>query len=673
MKLSVNWLKDYCKFDLSAEEAAERLTMSGLEVEEIHPIGDDWCLEAEVTSNRPDLLSHIGVARELSALTGVPLELPSVDFECGDESVENLAEVAVEDPDLCPRYTACVIRGVKIGPAPSWMTARLETIGLRPVSNVVDITNYVLMEIGQPLHAFDLPKLAGPKVVARRAKKGEKITAIDGSSHELTEDMLVIADAERPVAVAGVMGGLDTEVSDATVDVLLESALFNAPNVRRTSRALKLESDSSYRFERGVDPDIADWASRRAAKLIREIAGGTIASGLADVRTGPYEPKAVSMRVDRFRALTGVEVTTDESAGILSALGFDVTETDGGTVSVLVPSYRSGDVYREVDLIEEVARIHGYNKIPDTTRMPVALPERSRKERVEEMTRALMIGMGYSEAVSFSITDPQRADVASPWTGEAPLEINNPMVRDYSVMRRSLLPGLLQIKRTNERQGLRTCRMFELSDVYLAQPGEKLPEERTCLAFVADADLRDVLGAAEELLAHVGLLDRCAFRPGSPDFLDPEARIEILLDDQPVGHLGRTSQDVATALDLRATCCVAELDFSALAEQAVLEHKYTKLATQPAVERDLAVVVDEEVTWASIRDTISDMGIELLRSIQFFDLYRGKPVPKGRKSVAFSLQFRADDRTLTGEEVNNAVESIVKRLTDRFSAELRSS
>ncbi|NOZ19579.1 MAG: phenylalanine--tRNA ligase subunit beta [Planctomycetes bacterium] len=673
MKVSFNWLKEYCKFDLSPEQAAGRLTMAGAEVEEITPVGDDYCFDIEVTSNRPDLLSHIGVARELAALTGIPLDLPSVEYESDPESVEDITEVTVEDPDLCPRYTARVIRGVKIGPAPAWMTARLEAIGLRPVNNVVDITNYVLMETGQPLHAFDMNRLEGPKIIVRRARSGEPITAIDGSRHELTNDMLVIADAKRPVAVAGVMGGIDSEVGDSTVDILLESALFDPPNNRRTSRKLKLESDSSYRFERGVDPDLADWASRRATALIQQLAGGEVAEGVIDVRVAPYEPKTVTMRIDRFNLLIGAEITEDESARILSALGFEIKEQSGGKLTVAVPSFRANDVYREVDLIEEVARVHGYDRIPETTTMPIALSKKSRQEIVEDLTRQVMVGMGYSEAVSFAITDPKRAEQLCLWSDAPGLAIANPMVRDYSVMRRSLLPGLLQIKQTNERQGVRQCSLFELSQVYLSKAGEKLPEERSCLALISDGELRDVKGAVEEILEQVGLLDSCTFGPTGVDFFDPNSRLQMELNGQIVGYLGRISKTVAADFDLAAPCCTAELDFNTLAAQASLDRKYAKLPTYPAVDRDLAIIVDEAVTWADVRDAISGMEIGLLTSIDFFDLYRGKPVPEGRKSVAFSLTFRSDERTLTGEEVNKSVESIVSLLKDRFSAELRTA
>lgn len=671
MKISLEWLKQYCKFDLTAEEAARRLTMSGLEVEGLHALGSDWILTAEVTSNRPDLLCHIGVARELSALTGAPLIPPPVDFDCDGSPVGGLVEVTIEDFDLCPRYTARVIRGVKIGPSPAWLADRLEAIGLRPINNVVDITNFVLMETGQPLHAFDLRKLRGPKIVVRRARKGERIVAIDGSAHELSETMLVIADAERPVAVAGVMGGLETEVGDTTTDLLLESALFNAPNIRRTSRALKLESDSSYRFERGVDPDLADWASRRAAHLIKKLAGGSVAEGVADVRKQTYQPATVTMRTERFRRLIGVPVDEEESAGILSHLGFTVKEKGGGKVTVLVPSFRAGDVYREVDLIEEVARICGYDKIPDSTPMPICVAKRDKEEMVQGLARDLMVAMGYSEAVSFTLTDPQVAGRFAPWGDQPALQVANPMAQDRSVMRRSLLPGLLQIKRTNERQGARKCALFELSHVYLARQGEKLPEERLCLGLVSDGDLRDVKGAVETLLDRLGLLGQSKFLSSDLQFFDPSERARVELNGVPIGCLGRIGRETTAEFDLRTPCCVAEMDFSRIAASAVLDRKYVRLPSHPPVERDLAIIVDEGTTWAEIREAVEGAGVAFLKKIEFFDLYRGKPVPEGRKSLAFSLVFRSEDRTLIGEEVNKAVEDLISLLGRRFSAELR--
>jgi len=673
MKASYNWLKEYCKLDLSPEDAARRLTMSGTEVEEIRRVGEDFCFEIEITSNRPDLLAHVGIARELHALTGAPFSLPGAEPPEGGRKTVELARVSVTAPDLCPRYTARVITGVKVGPSPAWLVERLETIGLRSVNNVVDVTNYVLMEIGQPLHAFDLDKLAEKTIIVRRAQHGEEITVIDGSKHRLSSENLVIADASRAVAVAGVMGGLETEVGDDTTNVLLESALFAPLNVRTTSRALGLASDSSYRFERGVDQGITDWASRRAAALILELAGGEVAAEVIDIKGPDFRDTAdpVQLRCQRLALLTGMDVPEDEAAAILERLGFGVQSREAGKIVVSVPSFRMNDVYREADLIEEVARIHGLENVPAETNMKLQLARRSKREIVEDIALTVMTSMGYNETITFSLTSSDKDQLISLWTEKPALKVKNPMSHDFVLMRRSLMPGLLTTKKNNEDRGVRRCNIFELSSVYIPRDGGKLPLEKRCLAFLTEGDLLDAKGVIETLAERLGAHNKISFVRGDHHFFEWTDCTRIMSDSNVLGYIGRVSDKVRAKFDLREAPYVGELDFDLLIAESDLERRYARIPAFPPIVRDLAIVVDESVTWAEIEEAITSLKQEFLTGIQFFDIYRGEQIPAGKKSMAFSLTYRSPERTLRNEEADKAIEQVVARLAEKFDAKLR--
>jgi len=590
MKTTYQWLREYCDFDLDVEQLAHRLTLSGLEVESIHPVGVDYCLEMEVTTNRPDLLGAIGIAREVAALTGRRIERPPAEFATGKDEVGRLAGVAVRDFDLCPRYTARVIRGVRVGPSPDWLRERLEAIGLRSVNNVVDVTNYVMMECGQPIHAFDFDKLAGPKIIVRCAREGETLASIDGKTQALAPDMLVIADTDRPVAVAGVMGGLDTEVSDATTNVLLESAQFDARSVRRTSRALGLFSDASYRFERGVDPEGVEWASRRAMRLMREVADGEIADGVIDVRLGAFKPTETRVRVSRLRKLLGIDIAAADVRRILESLEFDVRSATGDEFMVVVPSWRS-DVYREVDLIEEVARINGFESVPDRTRLPIQVGATSKRERVVRAASQALVGWGFCEVMTNSFCDREAAALISPWTDYEPLELRNPVRRDERFLRRTLLANLLFVKKTNAAHGTERAEIFEISKVYLPRPGEKLPDERTCLAILEEDGWLQLTGVVQALVRAMGIEQGLALERLAGTFFDETCAARLTLDGRPAGVMGLVRKTVAGAVDLASCPCVAELDFDLLVKRANLDKRFQGLPSFPAVERDVAIVV----------------------------------------------------------------------------------
>ena len=670
MKTTCEWLNDYCRHGLAPEELADRLTMAGLAVEALEAVDDDYLLDLEIASNRPDLLGMIGIARELSALTQKPLRAPEIALVESDAKAERLAAVTVEDPDLCPRYTARVITGVKIAPSPEWLAARLERVGFRPVNNVVDITNYVLLECGQPLHAFDLNRLQGNEIIVRRGRQGETMMSIDGHERELTPDMLIIADAMRAVAVAGIMGGLDSEVGGNTSDVLLESARFDGPTIRRTSRALGMATDASYRFERGVDPVGVEWASQRAASMIREICGGEIAEGVIDVWAAPFEPYQVSLRLGRLAEVLGVRVPRERTEEILRALEFTVERADDKQIVITVPPFRP-DIGREVDLIEEIARVYGYDRIPETTSTRVAIALPSMAERVNDELLRTLSGLGFHETVSTSLANAERARMISPWAEGAAIAFNNTVRHEEGFLRVSIMPDLVRLKSINQAHGNARAELFELAKVYLPQGGRKQPKEQMCLAILEEDGLADLKGVIEVVLENLGLAGRCAFETWQHELFQEGQAARIVLDGDCLGVGGQLASSLVGKLDFRTRPALAELNVDLLVEKARLDVTFETLPGFPGVLRDLAVVVADNVAWAEIEACVREAGGPHLVEVGFFDLYRGKQVPEGGKSLAFSLTFRAPDRTLTNDEVDGHVADIVKALESRLSATLR--
>ncbi|RKY25951.1 MAG: phenylalanine--tRNA ligase subunit beta [Planctomycetota bacterium] len=669
MKITLNWLKDYVDAGLPQEELLERLSAAGLNIEDRRSLGDDLYVELEVTSNRPDCLSLIGVAREVSALSGKPLVIPTVEYKTSGVKVEDVASVDVLDAGLCPRYTARVIKGVKVGPSPAWMRKRLEAIGLRAVNNIADITNYVLMECGQPLHAFDYDRLNERRIVVRRAKAGETITAIDRKEYELKDDMLVIADAARPVAVAGVMGGLDTEVGDSTTNVLLESAYFEPVSIRRTSRALKLASDSSFRFERGVDWKGVDWASRRAASLMAEISGGEVLESVIDVQGEKPPVVKTSMRFSRLPVILGIDVPADEAVRILKALQFRILSRDAERVEVEVPSHRH-DVEREIDLIEEVARHFGYDKFDVEKPISIAVTLPSKEDSIEEEVREMLVANGCNEVVTVPFVGDDPAGRACFWDAEEPLVVRNPVNKREGLLRRSLLPCFLRVKRHNQNHGVADISIFELSRVFLPKRGRKLPEEKRVVGILRDGDFADLKGILESLFAGLHVGERVTYRSSESAVFSQGA--VITCGEAVLGQVGMVSDRMVVDYDLRGRPAYAEIDFKALVKEVADVVRYVPLPRFPAVERDLSVIIDAGVPWGKIRECVEGAGIETLREVRFVDLYSGEHLPEGKKSIAFRMIFRREDGTLTGEEATGAVETILERLKTEFKAELRS-
>jgi len=673
MKTSYNWLKEYCDPGLPTHELAARMSHAGLAVESYEPHGDDWMLDVEVKSNRPDCLCHIGIAREIGAITGSTFSRPQVQLkENGGPPIAETCAVEVTAPELCPRYTARVITGVKVGPSPQWLQDRLTVCGLRPVNNVVDVTNYVLLECGQPLHAFDLARIGERRIIVRRAEPGETITTIDGTRHELKGTECVIADAARPVALAGIMGGLESEISGATTDILLESARFEPRNIRRAARAHQVSSDSSYRFERGVDPLITDWASRRACQLILELAGGTLLAGSFDIRADEAQTPEVTLRLARLKLVLGIEVPRQEVARIFRGLELETIKEDAESITVRVPSWRP-DLRREIDLVEEVARIHGYDKIGETTDMPVRAVNLSTADLAERRARRALAGQGFCEVMSYSLVAPTPLQLAQPWHDGQPLGVRNPVTVDRSHLRLTNMANLLHVKQFNAAHGSPRVDLFELGRVFVPRPGEELPEEKPALTLLTDRKdgLRLLKGVLANLMDELGLEAEVEQTPECAGPFDPDQALVLRMDGRLLGCAGVLSADFARQLDLENRPALMEVDFGLLSERCRLDRPYRPVPVYPSTRRDLAIVVPDAVLWADIEKCVREAAPQILESLELFDIYRGEPVPAGHKSVAFAMTFRRADRTIKAEEAEQARDQVLSALQQQLGAKLR--
>jgi phenylalanyl-tRNA synthetase beta chain len=670
MIVSWNWLKQYVKLDISVDELTHRLTMTGLNHESTGDVDGDIAIDLEVTSNRPDCLGHIGVARETAAVLGREVTVPRVDFPTSLPAAADLTRVEIACPDLCPRYIARVIRGVKIGASPDWLRRRLATCGVGSINNVVDVTNYVLLEASQPLHAFDFDKLADRRIVVRRAQAGETVTAINQKRYELTGEMCVIADAARAVAVAGVMGGFDTEVSDRTTNLLIESAEFDPLSIRRTSRSLGLSSESSYRFIRGVDPAGLEWASRRCCQLIVEVAGGEVAEGAASAGAAVSERPPVLLRFSQLKRILGIDIDPAEACAILQRLGLVELRHDAATVEVRPPSWRR-DLEREIDLVEEVGRIHGYDHVPEDVAVPMTASQRTARDRVDSVIRHALTAAGFCEAATLSFVDQSLVDGFRPWSSERPLAVDHPSRRQENMLRQTLVPSLLAARRLNETRGTLESDLFELARVYLPATGTALPHEPRLLALVTGRDLGELKGVIENVLdqLHVTIAmepqaaERAEFSTGRG--------AELRIGDKLFGYFGQIADSLVAKFELRRECCVAELNVDRLLDAAQLIPRYRSIPSLPASEREFSMVFDEAVLWSAVEALVRQAAGPHLESVRFIGQYRGKQIPAGRKNLHFGVTFRAADRTLTHAEVDQSQQAVITKLQRELAAELR--
>ena len=801
MLVSLKWLKDYIDLELSAEELADRLTMAGLEVDEIqtlapkfsgvvvakilsvrpHPnadklslcdvtdgvetypivcgaknihagdvvplakagavipggytiksttlrgeksegmlcseaeleIGDDasgilqmpadmalgrplqealdlgdTVLDIGITPNRSDCLSMIGIAREAAALTGKKMKMPDVKVRESAQDVSLLSSVTIEDADLCPRYTARLIQNVTIGGTPVWMKTRLEAAGLRAINNVVDVTNFVMLEMGQPLHAFDFRFLEEGRIVVRKSKPGEEFISLDEKSRLLPENTLLICDGKKPVAIAGIMGGLNSEVKEDTRTILLESAYFNPASIRRSSRRLGMPTDAAFRFERGIDPEGVVRALDRAAQLIAELSGGEVCRNYLDEY--PAKIKAVEnipLRMDRVRQVIGARVPAREAVRILKSIGMALRREGKGAYRVTPPSFRV-DIEREIDLIEEIARLYGYDRVPSTLpSVSVSEAETVPRLALEERIRQLMTGAGYSEIINYSFSSPDSAEAL----GLSPEDerrrfvvIKNPLTEDQSIMRTTLAYGLLETLKKNLHNASFNLKLFEIGRTFFKRHDGELPEEKNILAALAagkaaddlwgskvSVDFYDLKGSLENIFQDLKL-DSCRCRTETSEpFLHPGQSCGVYIGDVRVGFLGKAHPEVLKKMDIRSDAYLFEINLDLLGKQTGRRIRYRELSKFPAVQRDVAFVVPESMESEKMLEIVLSQHEDLLENVSIFDIYSGKGLEERTKSLGLRFSYRALDRTLTDAEINSIHNRIVQNTVQQTGAKIR--
>ncbi len=669
MIVSWNWLKDYVDLPESAEQVAERLAHAGLNLESIAEVGQDLAIDLEVTSNRPDCLGHLGVAREIAVLYEGELRNPDPRPQAAGPPVGDLTRVQIEDEADCYRYTARLIRGVRVGPSPPWLAERLETVGIARINNIVDVSNYVMLECGQPLHTFDFDRLHGRQIIVRRARQDEAFTAIDHRTYTLTPSMCVIADADQAVAIGGVMGGAATEISSGTESVLVEAAEFAPCSIRSTARRLNLHSPSSYRFERGVDPEGIDWASRRCCELILQLAGGELAQGVIDVGRARKPRAPIVLRYAELARILGIDIPPDEVVRILGMLGGTINEREGERVVVEPPSWRR-DWEREIDLVEEVARIHGYDKIPEDVAVPMIGSHRRDDDRVLEHVRQVLTAYGFCEAFTASVVPAPWAEAFTGWSDQPPLATQTPMLRGADRLRKSLLPSLLDARRYNESLGNLDARLFETAAIYLPQAGAPPREQRT-LACVTPGGFGQAKGVIESLIERLHIEAASDVRPVRLAMLREGTAIEWRLGERRLGFVGEVDDAARKTFGLRERVAVAEIDLAVLQHLAQLVPQYRTPSPFPAMRRDLNLIVSESLAWSELEATVREAAGSLLEHLQFGEIYRDpKKDGAGTKRVFFTMVFRSAERTLTGEEVDALRDAVVEACARRHEARL---
>ncbi len=650
----------------------------------------DWVLDIAVTPNRPDCLSVLGVAREVSAIYGIPLTIPQSPNHQITKSPNHQIPISIEAPDLCGRYTAAVMEGIRIGPSPHWMAMRLQASGIRPINNVVDVTNYVLIERGQPLHAFDLDMLTGPAIEVRTARPGEKVKTIDGKDRELRPDMLVIADAERPVAVAGVMGGAETEVNDDTKRILLESAWFAPTQVRRTSKALKTITESSYRFERGVDPEGVISALYRTVELIGQVTAGCLVGEIKDIYPKPYKPGYLSLRPERANKLLGTGLETGQIAQFLERIGIELTHVDDEKIKGMAPTYRL-DLKEEVDLIEEIARLHGFPNIPtQVPRAGIAARAPEPSQMLVHRIKTILSSQGMTEVISYSFMSPDDIEALGLGKNDPRMQmvsVQNPLSDDQSVMRTSIIPSLMGTVARNQARRNMDLGLFEIGTVFYARGTGELPlEEQRIVALCTGArypeswswpreqvDLFDLKGVLQGLLQALGISGwkTVLETPDGPFYLPGTSAGIVWGGNSVLGSFGQIDPDVLEFWDIDGPVFVFELSFNALETAASQQHKFTPLARYPAVERDIAVIVPDRLSAQDLLEYISGQAPDFLEEVRIFDIYRGKPVPEGSKSIGMRFTYRALDHTLSDHEVSEVHDPMVRSVLQSYKAKLR--
>ncbi|OWZ82869.1 phenylalanine--tRNA ligase subunit beta [Natranaerobius trueperi] len=652
---------------------------------------DDEVLEFDLTPNRADCLGMLGVAREVAAVLDIPINVPKVTDFSQNKTLDNV-NINIQDSDLCERYVGMLIENVNIGISPMWLQQRLRTYGIRPINNLVDITNYVMLEYGQPLHAFDYDLVSGDEIIVRRAKDEEEIVTLNEKTRKLTSNDLVIADKEKAIAVAGVMGGYATEVSEKSNRILLESAAFNNISVRRTANRLNLRSDASLRFEKGVDPNNTLNAAFRAVELIEQLGVGTVVVGAFDEYPKKREQVSIELRVERVRQLTGIDISKEEIRDLFRRLQFDITDEKEDSLNVTVPTRRN-DITLEVDLIEEIARLYGYDKIPTT--MPkgrITQGRKTHRQQVEDTVRETMLSSGLSEIISYTFISPEdynKLNFSDESSARKSVPIANPLTKEQSIMRTTLLPSIMKILSHNFKHGEKDHHIFEIGKIYLPEklPLDSLPNERNTLIFGGMGAIKSkswleqpqkidffyVKGMFELLLErlNIGFSD-VSFKPEKHPSFHPTRTAGVYLDERKIGIMGEMHPAVVKEnYDIDTQVVLAEIDLESIYSKASLVEKFTSLPKYPAVLRDIALLVPSEIPEEQVSQVIINVGEDLIEDINLFDLYQGERIPENMKSLAYSIKFRDPNTTLTDDRVDKVYEQIEEALKSEIGAEIR--
>ena len=636
---------------------------------------DDVVFEYEITSNRVDCYSVVGIAREAAATFRKEFHPPVVTPTGNDEDVNDYIRVTVKDADLCPRYCARVVKNIKIGPSPEWMQRRLASVGIRPINNLVDITNYVMEEYGQPMHAYDLATIEGNEIVVRTAEKGEKFTTLDGQEREMDETVLMICDGKKSIGIAGIMGGENSMITDDVQTMLFEAACFDGTNIRKSSKKVGLRTDASGKFEKGLDPNNAQAAIDRACQLVEEMGAGEVVGGMVDVYGKKKEPVRVPFDADAINALLGTNVSKEDMIGYFKKIDL---EYDEETNEVIAPTFRH-DLFRLADLAEEVARFYGYDNIPTTLPKGEATTGKlSYKLRIEEVARDIAEFCGFSQGMTYSFESPKVFDklkIAEDSPLRQAVEIMNPLGEDYSIMRTTSLNGMLTSLATNYNRRNKNVKLYELGNIYIpkALPLTELPEERMqfTLGMYGDGDFFSMKGVVEEFFDKIGLHKKETYDPNAgKSYLHPGRQANIIYDGVVVGYLGEVHPDVADTYGIGEKAYIAVLDMPEIVERATFDRKYEGIAKFPAVTRDISMVVPKEIMVGQIEGVIEKKGGAYLESYALFDLYEGAQIKSGFKSVAYSIVFRAKDKTLAEADITQAMDKILKAL-EEMGIELR--
>ena len=679
MIISLNWLKDYIELDLPLPQLIEKLNMIGLMVEDWEEKGSDVILDIETYANRPDTLGHLGVARELAAALELGIKEQKWPLTEIEQKTSDLADVRIWDDELCPRYSGMVIKGIQVGPSPEWLRKRIEAVGLKPINNVVDVTNYVLFATAHPIHAFDLAKISGRKIIIRKATDAEVLRGLEDRDISLTPEMLVIADEKKPIALAGIIGGEESSVTESTQDVFIESACFDPVSIRKTSKKTGISTDASYRFERGADISFPPQAALMAASLLTQL-GGKASKGIADVYPKPRKEKTVVLRHHRISDLLGLEIDEEFAVRTLASLGFQAEVQQRGVWQVKIPQFRV-DVEREADLIEEIARFYGYDKIPAS--LPplrvLELPVDQKRERINKF-RQLLFHNGFDEVLNFSFSDPEKE--ARLQTGQKAIEIRNPVSSKASLLRTTLLGGLLENIVWNKNRGAEGIHLFEIGNVYFWQNETNREQLTLALATTGlvgpvqwhrkseDTDFFRIKGALESLMTY-SRYEPFSFKEEDHAFFEQEYSLAMIFKEETVGYCGLLKKNLLDSYSLKEPVWAAELNLALLFEKQPYSFEFTPVDRFPSITRDVSFISSRSVLYQDIKEVVEKLAIPYLMEFDPHDRFSGSSIPNGKISLSLRFVFRHPQRTLLAKEVDTLQEKIINALVTKFKFQLR--